>query len=75
MRGTLRATGGNSGFSSNTSNRCGGGGGGGIIQIFTLTNSTMEDYKVNRAVRTKGGSGRGKGENGIDYAGGTVLLH
>lgn len=73
MQGTLNATGGNSGYSMNTSSHCGGGGGGGIIQIFTLTNSTIENYKLDNSFRTRGGRGRDRGEDGIDYAGGTVV--
>ncbi|XP_022793690.1 uncharacterized protein LOC111332593 [Stylophora pistillata] len=60
--GSLSAVGGDSGFSSNHSYRCGGGGGGGVIQVFSLTD--IKNYTANSSTRTSGGRGLQGGEAG-----------
>ena len=61
--GSLSASGGNSGYSSNHSHYCGGGGGGGVIQVFSLTDT---DYRADSLKRTRGGRGIQDGEEGLE---------
>ncbi|XP_068722401.1 uncharacterized protein [Montipora capricornis] len=64
QNGSLRAVGGDSGYSTNHSSFCGGGGGGGVIQVFCKTD--IGDYIANSSVRTRGGRGVQYGEKGIE---------
>jgi hypothetical protein len=69
-KGNLSASGGNSGFSSETNDHCGDGGGGGVIQVFSTTDDVQ--YRAHlSAIRTTGGNGLSKGERGIVFLGGT----
>ena len=61
----LSAAGGDSGYSSNTSDYCASGGGGGVIQIFS------SDIEIKGKTDVRGGKGLDSGEDGVKWFGGT----